>query len=97
MLRGVNRQIIEINSTDNSYFEKAILFVRPEFSDLSENKLRDNADSFLNEVVTVKITPAKLPDNKSKSKEKNKKLSFSIISTIAGIVVVGLILIKFMA
>ncbi|MCI8497319.1 MAG: hypothetical protein HFE85_03580 [Clostridiales bacterium] len=29
MLRGVNRQIIEVNETDSRYFEKAILFVRP--------------------------------------------------------------------
>ncbi len=29
MLRGVNRQIIEVHETDSCYFEKAILFVRP--------------------------------------------------------------------
>lgn len=30
MLRGVNRQIIEVNETDSRYFEKAILYVRPD-------------------------------------------------------------------
>ena len=33
MLRGVNRQIIEVNETDSRYFEKAILYVRPDCSE----------------------------------------------------------------
>ena len=29
MLRGVNKSIIEVLETENQYFEKAILFIRP--------------------------------------------------------------------
>ena len=31
MLKGVNRQVIEISETGSRYFERAILIVRPEF------------------------------------------------------------------
>lgn len=43
MIKGVNRQVLEIHDTGNQYFEKALLFVRPEYSTLSENRLRDAA------------------------------------------------------
>lgn len=41
MIKGVNRQVLEIHDTGNKYFEKALFFVKPEYSTLSENRLRD--------------------------------------------------------
>ncbi len=43
MLKGVNKQVLEINETQNSFFEKAIFFVKPEYSGMSEGKLRESA------------------------------------------------------
>ena len=43
MLKGVNRQVLEICETPNSYFEKALFFVRPEYIGYSEGKLRERA------------------------------------------------------
>ncbi len=43
MLRGINRSIIEINETENRYFEKIIVFVRPEFGGLSQSHLQKEA------------------------------------------------------
>lgn len=43
MIKGVNKQVLEINETQNSYFEKAIFFVKPEYSGMSEGKLRESA------------------------------------------------------
>lgn len=43
MLKGVNKQVLEITETHNGYFEKAIFFVKPEYSGLSEGKLRESA------------------------------------------------------
>ena len=43
MLRGINRSIIEINETENRYFEKIIVFVRPEFGGLSQSQLQKEA------------------------------------------------------
>lgn len=43
MIKGVNKQVLEINETDNSFFEKAIFFVKPEYSGFSEGRLKENA------------------------------------------------------
>ena len=43
MLKGVNKQVLEINETQNGFFEKAIFFVKPEYSGMSEGKLRESA------------------------------------------------------
>jgi hypothetical protein len=43
MIKGVNKQVLEINETQNGFFEKAIFFVKPEYSGLSEGKLKESA------------------------------------------------------
>lgn len=47
MVKGVNKQIIEINDTGNSYFEKVLLFVAPGKSDKTAEKLKSEAKSYL--------------------------------------------------
>ncbi len=47
MLKGVNRQIVEINNPENEYFEKAILYVRAEKAFLPKKDLIGEADSYL--------------------------------------------------
>lgn len=49
MIKGVSKKIIEINSTDNVYFERAVLYIRPEMSDIPEGYLSREADIFLSE------------------------------------------------
>lgn len=43
MVKGVNRQVLEIHETGCEYFEKALFFVRPEYSAENENKLKGYA------------------------------------------------------
>ncbi|MDR1928376.1 MAG: hypothetical protein LBQ33_07055 [Oscillospiraceae bacterium] len=43
MIKGVNHRVIEIMESDCEYFERAIFFVKPEYSALSEGTLRDRA------------------------------------------------------
>lgn len=43
MIKGVNKQVLEISETQNGFFEKAIFFVKPEYSGMSEGKLRETA------------------------------------------------------
>lgn len=43
MIKGVNKQVLEINEPQNGFFEKAIFFVKPEYSGMSEGKLRESA------------------------------------------------------
>ncbi len=43
MIKGVNKQVLEINETESGYFEKAVFFVKPEYSGMSEARLRESA------------------------------------------------------
>ena len=45
MLRGINRQVIEISETDCEYFERVMFFVKPECASVSEGKLRERANA----------------------------------------------------
>ena len=36
MIKGVNRQVVEVSHTDSIYFEKVLFFVRPEYYGMSE-------------------------------------------------------------
>ena len=46
MVKAVNKLVLEINNTENEYFEKAIFYIRPEMS--CNSKLRSQAQLYLN-------------------------------------------------
>lgn len=43
MVKGVNRQVLEILDPGCEYFEKALFFVRPEYGAENESKLKGHA------------------------------------------------------
>lgn len=43
MLKGINRQVVEIAHPDSAYFERVLFFVKPEYSAVNEEKLRGKA------------------------------------------------------
>ena len=45
MIRGVNRQVIEISEADCEYFERVLFFVKPECVSVSEGRLRERANA----------------------------------------------------
>lgn len=47
MVKGVNKQIIEINGEDSDYFDRAILFVKPERKFLTKKNLEKQANSYV--------------------------------------------------
>ncbi len=53
MIKGVNKQVLEINETNNGFFEKAIFFVKPEYSGISEGKLREKAFTEMNGICSL--------------------------------------------
>ena len=50
MIRGVNKQIIEISETGDKSFERAILFVRPDCQQLGTETLRGRALGYLSQL-----------------------------------------------
>lgn len=43
MIKGVNRQVVEVRETGCDYFERIIFFVNPEYAGISEGKIRERA------------------------------------------------------
>ena len=56
MIKGINKQVLEILEPSNGYFEKALFFVKPEYSGFSENKLKELAQNELKSVLKPPIT-----------------------------------------
>ena len=49
MIKGVNKQVLEISETQNGFFEKAIFFVKPEYASLSEERIKSKAEMYVND------------------------------------------------
>ncbi|MDF2567022.1 MAG: hypothetical protein K0R90_478 [Oscillospiraceae bacterium] len=79
MIKGVNKQIIEVVNTDNEFFEKAILFVNPSKMNASEQEKIKKADDYVKEFTK---------NTKTKQKRKSKKWVISVVE-IAGAALAG--------
>ena len=49
-MRGVNKLIVEIKDTDSEYFDRAILFLKPEKLGTEQSELNESAQKLLDEV-----------------------------------------------
>ena len=56
MIKGVNKQVLEITETQNGFFLKSIFFVKPEYSGMSEGKLRESAKKELENAGNPPLT-----------------------------------------
>ncbi|SHM25737.1 hypothetical protein SAMN04487860_102237 [Ruminococcus flavefaciens] len=54
MIKGVNKKIIEINNPDSLYFEKAVLYVRPNITILPEAVSQKEAQRVLSALISAK-------------------------------------------
>ncbi len=58
MVKGVNRQVVEVSQTQSEYFERILFFVKPEYAAMSEGKLRDRAGMIAGE--GAKVVPTRI-------------------------------------
>lgn len=81
MLKGVNKQIIEINDTGSDYFEKILFFVKPAYYSLAHSKLETGAKCYMEELLTSGI------DRRAylRKRQKKKQLQF----WVAGVSIIG--------
>jgi len=86
MLRGVNKQIIEVNNTGNRYFDKAVLFINPQFADISRHKLDIEANKYIESLGKVSA------DNGRQYLNKNTKKGIIRISLIFCVSILLLVL-----
>lgn len=54
MIKGVNKRVVEITSTDHEYFEKAVLYVKADKSDISHQRITEEAREYLGRIVPIK-------------------------------------------
>lgn len=62
MIKGVNKQILEVTNTENPYFEKIIFFVKPEYKTADRKKLQKEAEALA--TITQKPPKIKVPKRK---------------------------------
>ncbi len=79
MLKGVNRQVVDITQPDSIYFERVIFFVKPEFCEMSERRLKANARELIDAA-----TPPPFEKVKSRKNEKLRQLLRFLLVAIAG-------------
>ncbi len=56
MIKGINRQLIEITDVGSEYYERALLIVRPEYCDIQNAELEKEAKKILKNVGTPSIS-----------------------------------------
>ncbi len=67
MIKGINKQILEVTATESPYFEKIIFFVRPQAQNTNEKILKDEAEKI---------------SKKMQKPPKSKKTKAQILSTL---------------
>ena len=77
MIKGINKQILEVTNTDSPYFEKIIFFVRPDSQNVSEQKLKSEAEK-------ISLDIKKPPKSKKTLKQKMAGAGFVFLGLAAG-------------
>ncbi len=83
MIKGVNKKVIEINRPDSVYFERAVLYLRPEVTDVPLYAAQLETDGYFDAV----------PIARSGGKLRNLLLFLTGAATSAGVCVLILWLI----
>lgn len=73
MIKGVNHTIIEISNPCNQYFERALLFVRPQAEQTKNQQLQQEADFFM-EIVGNPPDYNNLAISQRRKNQKTKRL-----------------------
>lgn len=76
MLKGVNRQVVEVAETGSDYFEKALFFVNPKYYGLTDGKLRERAQTLMG-------TAGAPPRTKNAKKRSKVKVFIEIAASAA--------------
>ena len=64
MIKGVNKQVVDVTEPDSAYFERVLFFVKPEFSGLGEGALRRKATLLLRDTGDERVAGMKRPVKK---------------------------------
>lgn len=83
MIRGVKKQVIEVNVTESKYFDRAILLVSDRYCELDSLKLRSKAKEYVLAINPENI----LSENKGVKNDKLPKKSNEFFKLIFSFVI----------
>lgn len=87
MIKGINHQVIEVTETNNKYYERALLVLKPEYSSVHEDLLELEAKKMLKDFSTL---------SSFKGKRKFRYMFFKLmLATLFGIGVTTLFFLLF--
>ena len=94
MLRGINRSIIEIKDTENSYFERVLIFVKPEFGHLSGATLEKEAEKMIGTITVKPFNSKNKTSARKRAKVKIRKraivcLGIFVLAVVATIMIIA--------
>ena len=78
MIKGINKQILEVTNTESPYFEKIIFFVKSDCTNKSEGFLKEQAER----ISKQRLKP---PKSRKTTKQKLSLLGFFLLSAGAGV------------
>lgn len=84
MIKGVNRQVVEVSETGCDYFERVMFFVKPEYAGISEGKIRDRASMIAN--------GGTLPPPTKKPSSRLRRVASYVLAAAVGAIVMAIIL-----
>lgn len=79
MIKGINRQVVEVRETDSEYFERILFFIKPEYAAVSEEKIRERASIVANK-------GQKPPSSKITRENRTEKIK-PFIFLLAGVII----------
>lgn len=80
MIRGINRQVVEVNRPENTCFERVLFFVDPDYYGLSEKTLQSKADDMLKKSY---VKPPKIKRNGKAVLREMMKISAALVAGAA--------------
>lgn len=86
-LKGVSKQIIEINYTRDDYVQKAILIINPDKNHLSKSVINQNAQNYMD---SINVTPRKVVDKMEKRRYVGffQAISYIAIGAAAAVIII---------
>ncbi|MBQ8860793.1 MAG: hypothetical protein IJ015_05620 [Ruminococcus sp.] len=81
MIKGISHQIIEVTDTNNRYYERALLVLKPEYASISREILEKEAKKLLAKMDTVSTI-------KPKNVFFSRLLSYSLMCAIGALTTV---------
>lgn len=87
MIKGVNRQIIEVLETGSPCFDKAIFFVKNDFNDQDEKTLQKEAHRIIKQYNVCDLSKTGIQISKKEKQKRLGKFLLSVFSAFAGAIV----------